>query len=345
MFDAAGAEIKLDADTVIEIQQSMLDVLRASQPKLTLAQTEALTQAETFLKTAQPSPDETVAVTNAMVATMLTAVSADLRARYDWRRRTIHTYYIRSELIARLRKDLLAIIAGLGIPAIITGDPAYIADCRSRGVPIPPDWSEDSSDWQLQGELTVNLLQPGSYAGVYTYSDPATRGGCIALPRGTGDGAAGIICQAATGHACFWDNIRRSDGTLLGWRDRTLVIAELQDGSNLSQACPSCHNGSNVFNISPDDPTWVRVLRELPQTSTFTTRVESSPDRHLGKPRYVPITTDPPRAGWANARPTFEGCNECHETPHGAFANRPPMPPTCARGLDDPRHCYWPETP
>jgi hypothetical protein len=225
-------------------------------------------------------------------------------------------------------------------------DTPYMADCRVHGVPIPPDWAESGTAWILQGNLKdgTNLLQPGQNAFVWTYSDPNVRGACIALPRGSGGpgSLAGIICQSATtGHACFWDNkLRTNPAVAVGWSAQTLQISKLVDGSNLSENCTSCHRGDNVFLISPDDPTWRKVLTGTlsnPSTSlligpNFTTRVE-------GVARYIPLSTIPPRAGWEN--PAATGCaGACHGNPVLGFSNVPnPMPPHCATsGVAD--NCY-----
>ena len=168
---------------------------------------------------------------------------------------------------------------------------------------------------------------------------------------------AGIICQSATtGHACFWDNKLRDDGTpqeeVIGWKGQRLVISELKDGSNLAggpEACTSCHRGNNVFLIMPDDPTWARLLRgplEGPNTGAFTTRIENP-----NVARYIPITTLPPRKDWPENLASAGGCaGGCHETPLDAFPFQkvfelvptlPPnelMPPRCASpSVDD---CY-----
>ncbi len=231
----------------------------------------------------------------------------------------------------------------------------YIDECRTRGVPIPPDWAETGTPWVFQGELTTNILDPGEFAGVWTYSHPTIRGACIALPRGTGATGtlAGFICQGTTtGHACFWDNTRRGESTPLGWKGKTLVISELQDGSNLNENCTSCHRGNNVFLISPDDPTWQQVLKgplNGPFTGTFTTRIESSADNQgvPPHPRYIPITTQPPRTGWEN---TFKagGCaGACHELPDVAFSTSPSprMPPLCANAPNGVANCFEAQGP
>lgn len=238
-------------------------------------------------------------------------------------------------------------------PARQPGDTIYMTSCRRHNVPVPPDWTESTTDWQFQGDLGqgTNLLadSPGENAFVWTYSGPI-RGGCIVLPRQ--GGLAGIICQGAlTGYACFWDNKLRSDGPTaspIGWRGKRLTISDLQDGNMLQENCTECHRGNNVFLMSPDDGTWAKVLRGPLVTtpgSTFTTRVERSSDVREGHPRYIPLSSQP---GWVNSFRSAGGrsCAQCHEMPDLGFGPGqasgvfPPMPPACVNGKSTPEDCY-----
>jgi hypothetical protein len=252
-------------------------------------------------------------------------------------------------------------VVSITYPTRQAGDTDYMAFCRRARVPIPPDFALSGTAWVLQGDLQTNLLQPGVDAHVWTYSDPVRRGACIALPRGgTGQRAnlSGIICQSATtGRACFWDSRLRDDNDprkempILDWRTERLRIAKLKDASNLTEqgsgTCPDCHRGDNVFLISPDDPTWAKVLRGPLVTapgSTFTTRVARSDDMRNGHPRYVPVTYPASRPDWENAVGN-PGCGgTCHENPSLAFSTSPPMPPLCAKtavaGVFDEEKCY-----
>lgn len=233
----------------------------------------------------------------------------------------------------------------------VNNDTPYMASCRAQGVPVPPDWAETGTAWVNQGNLNTNgggsnLLQGAVDAHVWTYTDPAVRGACVALPRGSGapGSLAGIICQSATtGRACFWDNQLKSDPTnILGWSGKKLVISELVDGvtfaagGNVGGRCTGCHSGNNVFLISPDDPTWAKVLRGPldggPSGGRFTTQVDSG--------RYTPL---PVATNWTNAVTSGANCGgACHELPPGSIRsmrdtvnaipplNRMPMPPICA---------------
>ena len=244
--------------------------------------------------------------------------------------------------------------ASILYPARQQGDTVYMANCRRHNVPVPPDWEESGTAWQVQGNLGngTNLLNPGEDAFVWTYGGPV-RGGCIVLPRQSG--LAGIICQSAmTGYACFWDNKLRIDGpdaSDIGWKNKRLIISELQDGDNLKENCTSCHRGNNVFLISPDDPTWTTLLRSPLVTtpgSTFTSRVEKSLEMKDGHPRYIPFSS---KATWKNEfRAGGGACAQCHEFPELGFGPKPPpetsngqfppMPPSCANGKQTPEDCY-----
>jgi hypothetical protein len=241
-------------------------------------------------------------------------------------------------------------IVSLTYPTRQDGDTDYMAACRRLRVPIPPDWAQTGTAWVLQGNLRtgVNLLKPREDAFVWTYSDPIRKGACIALPRQ--GGLAGFICQSAeTGHACFWDNIRNSDGARVDWNGgQKLIISELKDGSNLAENCTACHRGNNVFLMAPDDPTWQKVLKGPLVTnpnSTFTTRIKYSSDVRDDHPRYIPVTFPANRTVWQN---TFQagGCGAtCHEnaqdfqTRGGGIPGMPSMPPACAVGGDG-ESCY-----
>ncbi len=252
-------------------------------------------------------------------------------------------------------------LVSITYPTRQDGDTDYMAFCRQQRVPIPPNWALTGTAWVYQGLLQTNLLIPGGDAHVWTYSDPVRRGAAIALPRGNGGqrgGLAGIISQSATtGRACFWDSRKRDDQDPLrempkiDWGAEPLAISQLKDASNLTEEgsgrCPDCHRGDNVFLISPDDPTWAKVIRgPLPNSpgSTFTTRVESSSDRTGGHPRYVPVTYPANRPDWVNAFNFAQGgdCASCHENPIRGFTGRPKMSPgpDCAGPEKKVELCY-----
>ncbi len=257
--------------------------------------------------------------------------------------------------------------ANLGVRA--EGD--YMASCRAKGVPVPPDWKQSSSEWESHGNPRTILLTPNNlekvdeatFASVWSYAPPDVRGACIALGRS--GGSFQIICQSATtGYACFWGNDPTSPGT--SWSPETIEvpIASLRDPvqgfAQTTVPCTECHRGNNAFLYAPDDPTWATVLRPEHVRPTFTTLVEQS--SHQGKmtfgsttvtyPRFIPVGGK--SMALNNPLPTTPGCSgSCHEshleileknhTIEGYVRIPRPMGPKCARDSpdDDPtRNCY-----
>jgi len=268
----------------------------------------------------------------------------------SWRFRVLE---LRPEMLERIRE----LLGRLVVPLNATD---YIRRCREAKVPIPPDFATSGTDWKNQGALGTNVLNPGQYAGVYTYHDPHVRGACVALPRGGGGAGSlmGIICQSAeTGAACFWDNKLRSGGATapsMGWSNQTIRIADLQDADNLNENCTGCHTGNNVYIVMPDDATWGKLLRRAmagTDHGNFTLRVRNATNNGSpagsGSPfRYTPISNQ----GWSNAVNSPGCANSCHEGANGNVATRwssltpvPSMPPACSRqtGLpNDVERCY-----
>jgi hypothetical protein len=344
LFDSKGKAIPVAAAKLGPIQDAMLAaVLKEHQPKLDPDDAQAVKEAKEHLASKTLTSEEALSVKNAILLLYLRDAPAKLQLRYTWRGRALFTSFLayHHDFLLKLRPWLLELLRRLHLFDVIDGGSTdYVKDCQAHDVPIPPDWAETGTAWVMQGTLTQNILEPGGYAAVWTYTDPHKRGACIALPRRSGGpgSPAGIICQSATtGHACFWDNKLRdvAPEQFMGWSGLTLEIAKLKDGSNLGASCTGCHRGNNVYLISPDDATWAKVLRGPlsgpgPTPGNFTTRVESSTDNSLGYPRYVPITTIPPRPGWQNTPPAAAGCSGgCHEQP---AISKPPsmaMPPAC----------------
>jgi hypothetical protein len=356
-FDRDMNEVTLDDSLIILIQESMIDEIMKASPT---EPDPAVEEAQNLVDSQTLTVDETILIQSGMIGKLLQEAPEELITKFGWLNTALSSHHLslHPDLIEQLRpeiRDLLERLDFFKPPDMPDTD--YIAACRAQRVPIPPNWAESGTPWVFQGQLTQNLLageplldpppevaallQPGqvNFAGVWTFFDPTVKGACIALPRGTGDfgSLAGIICQSAeTGHACFWDSVLRDDDTPtveepIGWKGKTLVISELKDGSNLQGGtgiCTECHRGNNVFLISPDDPTWAKVLRGPleggPSMGKFTTQVETSTDNQGGHPRYTPIA----QSSWEN---TFSagGCGgACHEQP--SVTTPLPMPPNCA---------------
>lgn len=255
----------------------------------------------------------------------------------------------------------------------VEGETDYMRTCRSKGVPIPPDWTSSSSAWEGHGRLATILLTPNhldevqpdqtTFASVWSYASPALRGACLALGRN--GGVFEVICQsAATGHACFWRNDPGSPSTR--WTEETPAVAlsTLRDPERGfapgTVACTDCHRGTNAFLVAPDDPTWAKVLRPEVPRPTFTTRIEQASPPQQTAPggmtvthaRFIPVGGT--SVALRNPPPTIPGCSgTCHEahyeilekghTAEGYVRIPRPMGPNCARHSpdDDPtRSCY-----
>lgn len=255
----------------------------------------------------------------------------------------------------------------------VHGDTEYMNTCRTKGVPIPPDWKRSSSDWEGHGNLGTILLTPNhmdqvqpddtTFASIWSYASPTVRGACIALGRN--GGSFQVICQSAvTGHACFWGNDPSSRSS--GWNPETkeIRLSSLHDPEQGftpgSVPCTECHRGSNAFLVAPDDATWAKVLRPEKSRPTFTTRVEHSvqPEQSapggmtINSPRFTPVGGT--SVALSNPLPTIPGCSgACHEshyeilekghTAEGYVRIPRPMGPNCARTSpsDHPaKDCY-----
>jgi len=356
LFDKNQKQIRLDDELVIAMQDSMVEaLLKAEDMELKEETIELVEKAYEFIRFKELELHEAVLLRNAVVSRLILEATPRLKARFEWRHRIFFSRTVRwiyPEI--SLRPEILEWVEVLSIFDYLEwilsegSNTDYMDDCHAHKVPIPPDWAQTGTAWVRQGSLTQNLLVPGEHAEVWTYTDPNNRGACVALPRGSGavGSAAGIICQSATtGHACFWDNkLRGVPEQFIGWQGKRLEIKKLKDGSNLNDNCTRCHRGNNVYLISPDDPTWAKLLRG-PLSSTpgskFTTVVENSSDNRGGHPRYIPISTLPERPGWQNGLPGPGCAGACHETP--AINDGPPalrMAPACAN--PSVADCYQP---
>ena len=249
----------------------------------------------------------------------------------------------------------------------------YMESCRAKGVPIPPDWKQSSSEWESHGNLKTILLTPNdldqapvdhtSFASVWSYAPPQGRGACIALGRS--GGTFQVICQSAmTGYACFWGNDPSSPHT--SWTPETAEVQTVslrdpvQGFAPGTVPCTECHRGNNAFLYAPDDPVWATVLRPEHARPTFTTRIEHSSDHGqltfgaaaITYPRFIPIGGK--SVTLSNPLPSTTGCSgSCHElhveilkknhTIEGYVRAPRPMGPHCAADSppDDPtRNCY-----
>ncbi len=297
LLDRDLKEIKLDTSLITEIQDSMIDDLLKASDDGTRKHAAALVKE--VLSTEKLDGDTTILVKNGIVGRLLDQAPETLKAKYDWRYRLIRSgswHLIDSSIVLKLRPEILELLRSRGIFDHIfqqRDESSYLADCRAQNVPIPPDWG--NPQWIFRGDLEPQYdFLSGGGTKVYTYND--SKGVCFALPRSS-SGLMGIICQSeSTGKACFFDNIDSRTGRRVDWRTSPVIIANLQNGSNLAENCTECHRGKNAFLIHP------RSALDVP--------IDINPSI-----RYSPIG----QSTWANPGPLFSppgtACYTCHEIP------------------------------
>ena len=122
---------------------------------------------------------------------------------------------------------------------------AYINECRSHGVPIPPPIGDPR--WVSRGFIPKSqLFLKNESVEVQTFTSTSPQGLCIALPRSNdtnpADGVTvaldGVICLgkrpsplSGKSTACFWDNqmngasfaFNRGERIPIGWNDPAQV--------------------------------------------------------------------------------------------------------------------------
>jgi hypothetical protein len=357
LFDLDGKRVELSDEEAFALQEELLAAVREDQDvakKLPEGAAEKLASlAREFESLARDEKDilRRAALRHLEIRARAWRLEDQARSDYLWRADyLLHAHIVRDRDLKALVPNEALLERLKVLIDLILGRTAYMGDCDRGGVPVPPDFATTGSLWTHQGNLTTNMLLPGDAAQVWTWAHSGRRGACVALPRGTGapgNGLAGIICQgAASGNACFWDNIDRTTGDRIPWAGATLVIKELQDGTILAENCTNCHRGNNVYLLAPEDPTWCRLLRGgKPGVSctapggadagNLTLEVEGAvnlihqPGTSMQHARYFPMTGTPARSGWTNTATTSPGCGGiCHLDPF-IPPNMPVMPPAC----------------
>ncbi len=257
LFDRDFKPIELTVDVIDAVQNSMIEEIYKASTPLEKKQMEEWLALINGAK--EVEGEYGVVARHAYLDSLLWTAPGHLREAYEWRmpllRRGLWDFHLDS-VHPQLWEFLRRYWPNFVLRPFSTGQ-QYINACEAEGVPIPPDWPHE--DWVLRGTLTRPFISTGLTAQVYTYSPPAeTPGACYALPRRDASGSIqllGIICQSATtGRACFWDNIDEATGRTITGVNPSLVIANLQNGFNLTENCTVCHRGDNAFNIHPGTP-------------------------------------------------------------------------------------------
>lgn len=290
-------EIKLDSSLITEMQDSMIDdVLKAGNEE---TRKNGAALVKEVLSAEKLDGNTSILIKSGIIGKLLEQAPDTLKAKYAWRHALIRSRLrelIDSSVVLELRPEILELLRRRGIfdHIFVPGlESAYVADCRASRVPIPPDWG--NAQWLFRRDLEPQYdFLSGGGTKVYTYND--VNGVCFALPRSS-SGLMGIICQSeSTGKACFWDNIDSTTGRRVDWRTSPVVIANLQNGSDLAENCTECHRGKNVFLIHPG--------------SALDVPLDIDPSI-----RYTPIG----QSAWSNPGPLFSSpgiaCYTCHEIP------------------------------
>lgn len=158
--------------------------------------------------------------------------------------------------------------------ATVNSGTAYINECASEDVPIPPSWGDAS--WIPTGSLSNSeeFISRGFEAKPHVFVAP--NGVCIALPRealtddamppitySAGDEALlGIICQGETsGKVCFWDNQRN---------DMATASRHSLQGNLFPLMIPTLRT-IRTFQITPTAPIWtlLEVQNSLVVTAAY----------------------------------------------------------------------------
>jgi hypothetical protein len=237
-----------------------------------------------------------------------------------------------------------------------TTNPAqYQADCLNNLVPLPPAWGRDNigpgKSWLSRGTMprkdTFNDFGPLDVYFASANDKNGTPGLCVIAahnenaedPSSDGIGSFDIICQGASGKACFWEG-RQLPGTAApvpasvdllgaGWTAGGSPVVP-----PASTFCTNCHSGQNAFITHYGAP----LPGDVPQNPLAPptgTEIQARPGLQNWMPgvygAYDPIgsaTTSTDLGGTVPAKDTFTGypapgvarCHLCHSAaPGGGF--------------------------
>ena len=255
-FGPDGEEIKPTSDLVRDAQAYYLARLRREASPATLARLRTL---EAKLKAKEKTLGLDPTISDALLLTWLVKdVNPTDRGGLATKIAALIKYYGSQHggPAPKDRRGLSGPIAAFAeqeglIPSLSTmnGGAAYRSECRTKEVPIPPDWGDPA--WIFNGDLTNEFILGSKDAKVYTYVSTQPAGICYALPRISGNTIdnLGVICLGTdSGNACFWD--QASVGV-----DEDVPFADFVGGADLEfwpgGTCSDCHAGENPFVIHP----------------------------------------------------------------------------------------------
>lgn len=349
LYDGGGNRTKMSLEDGLKMQEQIIEVLQGPERRYLKENEKAqsLIKELTAMRRGVRDQRRLAVINHAIIRGYLVMMPRERGGRFRWRSRAVlDISQITAVQVTTLLPGILDLLAQLENRA--PNAAAYRQQCDAADVIAPQSFAVNDNIWTHQGDLATNLLSPGQLAKVYTFASANHRGGCVALPRGGATPFAGFICQSATtGNACFWDNIDPATGARIPWATGTMRLDEIENATTLDENCTDCHQGNNVFNVAPDDPTWCRLLRgatspdcavmDGPHAANFTLQVDAGVNPvvvpgvnpPLSHPSYRPLTGTPARPAWVN-NPTPSCGASCHLSP--GISPTPAelsMPPAC----------------
>jgi len=225
LYDLEGNKVELSAREMRGLQKEILEAARADADRFRMKNDKPLeelsgivAEMEEFALSKDQSQDEAFLTANLLIRSIAYQMRPAIRDTYLWRAEYLsHRWRLVRDLKVLELRPVDRRLRGWFINwRDILRDPdnggnqgsSYVQSCRDAGVPVPPDFQTTGTAWRQQGSLTINMLDPGDTADVFTWSDPHKRGACVALPRYDDDGNAGlngIICQpVSTGQSSRW---------------------------------------------------------------------------------------------------------------------------------------------
>jgi hypothetical protein len=261
IIDANGKTIDPTPEFVLAAQRYYIDRLSKEGGPQVQAELDAQRQRLRGLR--QSSVEEQVVVSSVLIDWLIDRVRPEDLAQLASKNGALRNVVLRRpEARPRISPDVLKLLDRERPPVLslttTNRGAAYIDECRSNGVPIPPDWS--APGWSFRGALPWTFIVPGPIAEVFTFESQSPDGICLALPRSTGDNisALGIICLGRqSGKVCFWDNFTPATGVFPIKKGAPVPLSSFGGGADLlggNGVCTDCHAGQNPYIVHPGTP-------------------------------------------------------------------------------------------